>query len=126
MPAMHPACGEPAAREQHVDIAAVRSDECQDTNAFCSSSAEKRWPASSRSAWIRRVIRAMAEEVAEVARAGVQIGLVVGGGNFFRGVAAAARSDGPRDGDHMGMLATVINALALQDALESRAFRRAS
>ncbi len=63
-------------------------------------------------------VKAMASEVAEVARAGVQIGLVVGGGNFFRGVAAAARNMDRVTADHMGMLATVINALALQDALE--------
>jgi uridylate kinase len=61
---------------------------------------------------------AVAGEVAEVARAGVQIGLVVGGGNIFRGVAAAAHSMDRVTGDHMGMLATVINALALQNALE--------
>src|SRR5580698_6728620 len=63
-------------------------------------------------------VKALAEEVAEVAKAGVQIGLVVGGGNFFRGVAAAARHMDRVAADHMGMLATVINALALQDALE--------
>lgn len=63
-------------------------------------------------------VKAMAAEVADVARAGVQIGLVVGGGNFFRGVAAAARNMDRVAADHMGMLATVINALALQDALE--------
>src|SRR6202040_2131664 len=55
----------------------------------------------------------------EGARAGVQIGLVVGGGNFFRGVAAAAQDMERVTADHMGMLATVINALALQDALEN-------
>ena len=60
----------------------------------------------------------LASEVAEVARTGVQIGLVVGGGNFFRGVAAAARDMDRVTADQMGMLATVINALALQDALE--------
>jgi uridylate kinase len=65
-------------------------------------------------------VRALAEEVAEVARAGVEIGLVVGGGNFFRGVAAAAKNMDRVTGDHMGMLATVINALALQDALEKQ------
>jgi uridylate kinase len=65
-------------------------------------------------------VRAMAAEVAEVARAGVQLGLVVGGGNFFRGVAAAARNMDRVSADHMGMLATVINALALQDALEKQ------
>ena len=65
-------------------------------------------------------MQALAEEVAAVAKAGVQIGLVVGGGNFFRGVAAAARHMDRVTADHMGMLATVINALALQDALEKQ------
>jgi uridylate kinase len=63
-------------------------------------------------------VAALASEVAEVARTGVQIGLVVGGGNFFRGVAAAAQNMDRVAADHMGMLATVINSLALQDALE--------
>src|SRR6476620_4943001 len=63
-------------------------------------------------------LHALAAEVAEVARTSVQIGLVVGGGNFFRGIAAAARNMDRVTGDSMGMLATVINALALQDALE--------
>jgi uridylate kinase len=63
-------------------------------------------------------VKALAAEVAEVAQSGVQIGLVVGGGNFFRGVAAAAQRMERVTADHMGMLATVINALALQDALE--------
>jgi len=63
-------------------------------------------------------VKALATEVAEVAQSGVQIGLVVGGGNFFRGVAAAAQKMERVTADHMGMLATVINALALQDALE--------
>ena len=63
-------------------------------------------------------VKSLAEEIAEVARTGVQIGLVVGGGNFFRGVAAAAMKMDRVAADHMGMLATVINALALQDALE--------
>jgi uridylate kinase len=65
-------------------------------------------------------VYALAEEIAEVAAAGVQIGLVVGGGNFFRGVAAAARDMDRVTADHMGMLSTVINALALQDALEKQ------
>ena len=65
-------------------------------------------------------VMALAEEVAEVASKGVEIGLVVGGGNFFRGVAAAAQHMDRVTADHMGMLATVINALALQDALEKR------
>jgi uridylate kinase len=63
-------------------------------------------------------VKGLAGEVGEVARGGVQIGLVVGGGNFFRGVAAAARDMDRVSADHMGMLATVINAIALQDALE--------
>jgi uridylate kinase len=65
-------------------------------------------------------VRALAEEVAEVVRTGVELGLVVGGGNFFRGVAPAAREMDRVTADHMGMLATVINALALQDALEKQ------
>ena len=63
-------------------------------------------------------VKALAAEVAEVAGAGVEVGVVVGGGNFFRGVAAAARKMDRVTADHMGMLATVINSLALQDALE--------
>src|SRR6476659_9390010 len=61
---------------------------------------------------------ALAAEVAAVAATGIQIGVVVGGGNIFRGVAAAAQKMDRVTADHMGMLATVINALALQDALE--------
>ena len=64
-------------------------------------------------------IKSLAAEVAEVAAAGIELGVVVGGGNFFRGVAPAAKKMDRVTGDHMGMLATVINALALQDALES-------
>jgi len=63
-------------------------------------------------------VKALAAEIAGVADAGVQVGVVVGGGNFFRGVAAAARKIDRVTADHMGMLATVINSLALQDALE--------
>jgi uridylate kinase len=63
-------------------------------------------------------VKALAREVADVAAAGVQIGVVVGGGNIFRGVAAAAQSMDRVTADHMGMLATVINSLALSDALE--------
>src|SRR5450755_2522904 len=63
-------------------------------------------------------VKALGREVADVAAAGVQIGVVVGGGNIFRGVAAAARNMDRVTGDHMGMLATVINSLALSDALE--------
>jgi uridylate kinase len=60
----------------------------------------------------------IAAQVAEVHRAGVQIGIVVGGGNIFRGLAAAARGMDRATGDYIGMLATVMNALALQDAIE--------
>jgi uridylate kinase len=63
-------------------------------------------------------VRQLAAEVAEVAYGGVQLGIVVGGGNIFRGVAAAARNMDRVTADQMGMLATVINSLALQDALE--------
>ncbi len=63
-------------------------------------------------------VKALACEVAEVAAAGVQVGVVVGGGNIFRGLSAAAQNMDRVTGDHMGMLATVINSLALSDALE--------
>jgi len=63
-------------------------------------------------------VKSLAREVADVAAAGVQIGVVVGGGNIFRGVAAAAQNMDRVTADHMGMLATVINSLALSDALE--------
>ena len=59
-------------------------------------------------------------EIAEVHESGVEIAIVVGGGNFFRGVAEQARDMDRVTADYMGMLATVINALALQDALEKR------
>jgi len=64
-----------------------------------------------------RVAR-IAEEVDEVGKLGVQIGIVVGGGNFIRGVAASESGIDRVVADQMGMLATVINSLALQDALE--------
>ncbi|HET7472780.1 MAG TPA: UMP kinase [Candidatus Limnocylindrales bacterium] len=60
----------------------------------------------------------IARQVAEVHRLGVQIGIVVGGGNIFRGLAAAASGMDRATGDYIGMLATVMNGLALQDALE--------
>ncbi len=63
-------------------------------------------------------VKELAAEVAAVAATGVQVGLVVGGGNIFRGVAAAAQKMDRVTADHMGMLATVINSLSLQDALE--------
>ncbi len=60
----------------------------------------------------------IASQVAEVRSQGVEIGIVVGGGNIFRGLAAAARGMDRSTGDYIGMLATVMNGLALQDALE--------
>jgi uridylate kinase len=60
----------------------------------------------------------IAAQVGEVRTAGVEMAIVVGGGNIFRGLAAAARGMDRATGDYMGMLATVMNALALQDALE--------
>ncbi|MGD0698033.1 MAG: UMP kinase [Terriglobia bacterium] len=62
----------------------------------------------------------IADEVHEVHKLGVQIAIVVGGGNFIRGVAASANGIDRVVADHMGMLATVINGLALQDALEKK------
>ena len=64
------------------------------------------------------VLRKIAGEIAEVHGLGVQVAIVVGGGNIIRGVAASERGIDRVTGDNMGMLATVINALALQDALE--------
>ena len=60
----------------------------------------------------------IAEEVGDVHRLGVEVAIVVGGGNIFRGVSDSARGMDRVSADHMGMLATVINALALQDSLE--------
>lgn len=65
-------------------------------------------------------VRRVAGEIAESQAAGYQIGIVVGGGNIFRGVSAAAAGMDPANADYMGMLATVINALALRDAIEAR------
>ena len=65
-------------------------------------------------------IHEIAAELADVHSLGIQIAIVVGGGNFFRGVAQQAREMDRVSADHMGMLATVINALALQDALEKQ------
>jgi uridylate kinase len=64
-------------------------------------------------ATIERIVR----EIAEVARLGVEVGVVIGGGNIFRGVAPGAAGMDRATADYMGMLATVMNALALQDAM---------
>src|SRR5579859_5177858 len=63
-------------------------------------------------------LAAISDELKEVHDLGTEIAIVVGGGNFFRGVAEQAKNMDRVSADHMGMLATVINALALQDALE--------
>src|SRR5213596_1919567 len=63
-------------------------------------------------------VQAIASEVAAVHARGVEVAIVVGGGNIYRGLAEAARGMDRATGDYMGMLATVLNALALQDALE--------
>ena len=67
-----------------------------------------------------KVVAEIADELAEVHGLGVQLAIVVGGGNIIRGLAASHRGLERVTGDYMGMLATVINALALQDALEKR------
>jgi uridylate kinase len=66
-----------------------------------------------------RIIHRIATEIGEVLRSGVQIAVVIGGGNIFRGAGLAQSGIDRVTGDHMGMLATVMNSLALQDALES-------
>ena len=65
------------------------------------------------------IIHRIAVEIGEVARANIQIAVVIGGGNIFRGAGLAESGIDRVTGDHMGMLATVVNSLALQDALES-------
>ncbi|HEY0633398.1 MAG TPA: UMP kinase [Thermoleophilaceae bacterium] len=64
-------------------------------------------------------IAAIAEQVRRIQEEGVEVAVVVGGGNIYRGLAGAAEGMDRATGDYMGMLATVLNALALQDALES-------
>jgi uridylate kinase len=69
------------------------------------------------------VLRSYARQVGEVAAAGVQVGVVIGGGNIFRGLSGAGKGFDRVKGDQMGMLATVINSLALQSALEAEGVR---
>ena len=64
------------------------------------------------------IIKRVAQEVAEVVKAGTQVGMVIGGGNLFRGVSLASSGMHRATADQMGMLATVMNALSMQDALE--------
>jgi uridylate kinase len=66
------------------------------------------------------VANQIAAEIGEIQQLGVQVGVVIGGGNLFRGLAASARGMDRSTADYMGMLATVINALALKDALEQQ------
>ncbi len=66
------------------------------------------------------VIGRLADEVKELAAAGIQVGMVIGGGNIFRGAGLAKAGINRVSADHMGMLATVMNSLAMQDALEQR------
>ncbi|MBL7662908.1 UMP kinase [bacterium] len=65
-----------------------------------------------------QVIKRLASEISEVYRDGIQVAVVIGGGNIFRGLQASAQGMDRVSADYMGMLATVINSLALQDALE--------
>ena len=64
------------------------------------------------------VITRIADEITEVVRLGIELAVVIGGGNIFRGIAASAGGMDRATGDYMGMLATVMNALALQDSIE--------
>jgi uridylate kinase len=66
------------------------------------------------------VIQQIARDISDALKLNVQIGIVIGGGNIFRGVAASAQGMDRASSDYMGMLATVINSLALQDALEKQ------
>ena len=66
-----------------------------------------------------KTLAGVSEEIAQVVKAGVQVCVVVGGGNIFRGLAAAAKGFDRGSADYMGMLATVMNALAMQNALEN-------
>jgi uridylate kinase len=67
-----------------------------------------------------KVLEQYAEEIAEVSRTGVQIAIVIGGGNIFRGVKGATEGMDRVQADYMGMMATMINSMALQDALERK------
>jgi len=66
------------------------------------------------------MIKYVADEVKSVVELGIQVAIVVGGGNIFRGIAASSFGMDRTSADHMGMLATVINSIALQDAMEKR------
>jgi len=66
------------------------------------------------------MIKYVADEVKSIVELGIQVAIVVGGGNIFRGIAASSFGMDRTSADHMGMLATVINSIALQDAMEKR------
>jgi len=68
----------------------------------------------------RNVVRRLAEEIVDLCRIGIQTGLVIGGGNIIRGSESVSEGLDRVNGDYMGMLATVLNALAMQDAIEKR------
>ncbi|MCC7501349.1 MAG: uridine monophosphate kinase, partial [Flavobacteriales bacterium] len=67
-----------------------------------------------------KMLNAYADEIIAVSKSGVQLAIVIGGGNIYRGSQAAANGFDRVQGDHMGMLATMINSLALQSALEAK------
>ncbi len=69
------------------------------------------------------ILNLVAKQIIDLAKTGVQIGIVIGGGNIFRGMAVAANGGDRVTGDHMGMLSTVINALALGQAIEQNGFK---
>ena len=87
------------------------------TPACCSSSAA-RCSAAARSGWTPTSSQLVARQIAEVVRSGVQVAVVIGGGNFFRGAQLQQRGMERTRSDYMGMLGTVMNSLALQDFLE--------
>ncbi|HEY9702879.1 MAG TPA: UMP kinase, partial [Allocoleopsis sp.] len=64
------------------------------------------------------IVKSIAQEIAEVSQSGVQVAIVVGGGNIFRGVKAASAGMDRATADYIGMIATVMNAMTLQDCLE--------
>ena len=66
------------------------------------------------------ILESIASQIKDVVELGVELGIVIGGGNIFRGVAASAQGMDRASADYMGMLATVINSMALQDALEAQ------
>ena len=95
------------------------------TNAFSSSCRARRCWDRPTSASIPLVLKRIASEVLEIQQSGVQVACVIGGGNIFRGAGLARAGIDRVTGDHMGMLATVMNALAMQDAIESLGGTRA-